>query len=563
MTEEARKDVARMGLKGVTLKKFEEIVADILLHCTPVYSPLPGLPDAWTRHRISSCILENPVFRAKHENDRRIFNNLCSRDDCDNKDRVVGKHDIEMPSEWPFDSLPFDARVISYTNGSSTRNNQTSTNVVESASDLPIMKATTTLHGMRAVRKEWQLKSLMQCVLSMLPPSIFEPLLSIEDEGCVQEKLRIVDFAGGTGHLSIPLAIMLPRVDVILVDLKRSSLDRAREKIESLMKMPTPTMNKDPSDDNRIKEQVIINRDAEMKSKDERYSDTVTVHDNVLEPTAIPNLYLYHGSISSFAKDHTDFDIGLGLHACGEATDLILRASGTVGANFIGKLNQTRRDPYIYHATARNEPTITYPQSSTFCKIIPQSGAQFDVLAKAADYSDWQDMRTCRNANRRTAKALVEMDRLLYMKETHGYDQVVLTKMDPWEASPKNDILMGWNHGHKKGLVSPYWKDVRASSNDALPTCNECNNDIKTSMDQLLCPPDEKNNRVHADWNMGDCNKVKQTLLKFAKGSGRIMRFPPGEGKHMRKLVHSIAEELNLRHWSEGKKNAEKIVVVG
>lgn len=196
MTEEARKDVARMGFKGVTLKKFEEIVADILPHCTPVYSPLPGLPDAWTRHRISSCILENPVFRAKLENDRRIFNNLCSRDDCDNKDRVLGKHDIEIPSEWPFDSLPFDARVISSTNDSSRRNNQTSTNAVESASDFPILKGTTTPHGMRAVRKEWQLKSLIQCVVSMLPPSTFGPNLSIKDEGYVQEKLRIVDFAG-------------------------------------------------------------------------------------------------------------------------------------------------------------------------------------------------------------------------------------------------------------------------------------------------------------------------------------------------------------------------------
>jgi hypothetical protein len=374
---------------------------------------------------------------------------------------------------------------------------------------------------------------------------------------------------------------MLPRVEVVLVDLKRSSLDLALEKVESLMTMPkTETDLPDiKTQQNEIPckedgQEVIIHHEG-MKLQNKRISKSnhVTVHGNILEPTALPNLYLYHGSISSFAKDHSDFDIALGLHACGEATDHILRASGVAGAHFIvspccvGKLNQSRRDPYIYRATASNKPTVTYPQSSIFGKIIPQKSSQFDILAKAADYSDWQDMRTSRNANRRTAKALVEMDRLLYMKETFGYDEIVLTRMDPWEASPKNDILMGWNYDHIKGLLSPYSKDIRTTTttttaDKTIPTCPECNKDIKISMDQLLCPPTNEKNRVHVDWTIEDSNNVKCTLQEFAKGPQRILRFPPGQGKHFRKLVHFIAEELKLRHWSEGKKNAEKIVVV-
>ena len=39
-------------------------------------------------------------------------------------------------------------------------------------------------------------------------------------------------------------------------------------------------------------------------------------------------------------------------------------------------------------------------------------------------------------------------------------------------------------------------------------------------------------------------------------------RFPTSLGPRKRKLVHFLAEKMNLIHWSEGKKNADKIVVV-
>jgi len=38
--------------------------------------------------------------------------------------------------------------------------------------------------------------------------------------------MRIVDFAGGSGHLALPLAFLLPNVDVVIVDLKAASLEQ-------------------------------------------------------------------------------------------------------------------------------------------------------------------------------------------------------------------------------------------------------------------------------------------------------------------------------------------------
>ena len=174
-----------------------------------------------------------------------------------------------------------------------------------------------------------------------------------------------------------------------------------------------------------------MNKTNDYPSVTTKDPEAVTIHENVLKQSEdLPNLFTYHGSIQNYAEEHGQFDIGLGLHACGEATDLVLRACGKAKANFVvspccvGKLKKKKRNPYIYHATAANEATISYPQSSMFCTIIPK-GEKFDALAKAADYGEMENLRTPRNASRRTAKSLLEMDRLLYMKETYGYDDVV------------------------------------------------------------------------------------------------------------------------------------------
>ena len=523
-----------MGVQGVRLKKFEEAVADILAHesCVPNYLPLPSLPNADIRELVSSSIQANPIFKSKIEAE-------------------TSRHveDDTPPPEWPFSILPLDAGVRSKAKNDRSR-------------------STGKLPGMKAVKKEWQLKSLIQCVLAMLPSSAFGAA-----NGSEEKKIRIVDFAGGTGHLSLPLAVLLPKCEIVLVDLKGASLELAHLKAEELVNPSKEDLDEDVSSHHLTGKKKKKKR---PKPPSESHLNDVTIHANILRQSKhLPNLYTYHGSISTYAKEHNDFDIGLGLHACGEATDIVLRACGQAKANFIvspccvGKLSQTKQNTYIYLATAGNEPTISYPQSSVFCQIIPSSG-QFDVLAKAADYSEMEDMRTCRNATRRTAKALLEMDRLFYMKETYGYDDIALTRMDPWEASPKNDIIIGWTT-RSNGVGCPY-KGTEGGVDNIVP-CADCNADIKMAVNQLISTgvshedgkhtTDKTSSGDHVDWTKDEQDEIEAELQAFLKSSELVYKFPRGMGWRQRKLVHFVAERNNLRHWSEGKKYADKIAVVG
>ena len=144
----------RVGLQGFKLKLFEEITADLLVSCKPTYSKLPALPDNQTRELLSSSIQANPIFKEKIE----VEVHLPSEQGV-------------PPPEWPFSAMPLDAGVRLTKNKTSRKTGK--------------------LPGMRAVKKEWQLKSLIQCVLAMLPSSAF----GIPD-GTEEKKIRIVDFAG-------------------------------------------------------------------------------------------------------------------------------------------------------------------------------------------------------------------------------------------------------------------------------------------------------------------------------------------------------------------------------
>mmetsp|Transcript_23939 Transcript_23939/g.47606 ORF Transcript_23939/g.47606 Transcript_23939/m.47606 type:complete len:140 (+) Transcript_23939:544-963(+) len=56
-------------------------------------------------------------------------------------------------------------------------------------------------------------------------------VLSVGRDGVpVDETAHIVDFGGGTGSLALALAVLLPRCTVTVVDLKKNSLDYARER---------------------------------------------------------------------------------------------------------------------------------------------------------------------------------------------------------------------------------------------------------------------------------------------------------------------------------------------
>lgn len=444
------------------MKKYEQAVADLLIHVTPCFSQLPPT------------------------------------------------HTHASGDDWPFDtnSLPSAAHVTGDEPGK--------------------------LKGARATRKEGQLRSMLTCVLAMLPK---------EKKGAT-----IVDFCGGTGHLALPLALMLPDCKVVVVDIGSRSLQLLHEKALRCC-----------ADGNVVSKDSLMDDAVRNQKNDATYQEQLE-----RQCVGIPNLYTFHGSIETYPEN---FDIGVALHACGEASDVTLRACAKVGASFVispccvGKLHRQRLNPYIYHATAGNVPTISYPQSTIVQECLRQQEDLWNDLVKAADYSDLQQVRTPRNATRRTAKALLETDRLLYMKEKYGY-QTALTRMQPWESSCKNDVLLGWLDSISEGMKSPYHEGKMEPDKD-------CNADIEISKQHLLersetqqhCLPTTTSLLDRVDWTREEEEAVRSQLVEFVKGNEQRWIFPPMTSRK-RRLAHCLAEQMGLAHWCHGTRRAERTVGV-
>ena len=537
-----------------------------------------------------------------------------------------------------------------------------------------------------------QLSNMIQCVLALLSDRLRQ---NVGSNGDIEEgytpKVRIVDFAGGTGHLAVPLALLLPQCQVVCVDLKKKSLDLLHRRVDGRV---------DSRGDNYYnKIENENNHHFNKQPQNNQYNDKLPYKSNTIKTSHIlPNLSTYHGSIQSYPHA---FDIGVSLHACGEASDWTLRkclsqtASGVICSCCCGKLQREAGDPYVFQSTGRNEKGIVYPQSRVFaclgrCKEgggegkdggcnetslahndcgnnssnveIHHSSNQhrimtaemFDELARAADYSELGDVRKARNACRRAAKSLVEWDRLLFAKEYmqcnngeidserrnvgNGHDgsmgkdnpygkggNAVLTRMSPWEATCKNDILIGWFHPSS----NPY--------HQIPPEDLSCYADFEIALQHLFgssARNNGKSNAIYCDDRCANSNnehavapsivgkyrsttayhfgsdqndwtaleeaeirsKLEEFLLRskqFAEGEtvnvednsdgekrstvwdervrsitnnnndGReVLRFPTGMGSRKRKLVHYVAELMGLVHWGEGKLDSEKIVAV-
>jgi hypothetical protein len=402
---------------------------------------------------------------------------------------------------WPFDKLPQSARVLGDSMGQ--------------------LK-----DPVRAARKEGQLRSMLRCILKVLPESASDASNS--------RPFHICDFGGGSGHLGIPLALLLPYCRIVVVDLQRKSLDLMHHKADQVAK--ECQAQNDPSE-----------ATPSAFPDDPRFR-------NCQGP--LKNLYSFHGPVEDYTES---FDMALALHLCGEATDVTLRRAVQVQAAAIvvapccvGKLSKKVLNPSIYHATGSNIPTVQYPQSTTFCQLV-QNQDDWDALVKAADYSDVDLLRTTRNATRRTAKALLETDRRLFLQQ-HGY-QTALMRMDPWEVTPKNDIVCVWRHGNF----------------DFLPDV-ECQADVKHATNHLLSPPnkDNNNNPVDAvDWSGEEEQEIRKTIQGFLDRTcdledkmEQVFLFPTKMGGRRRKLIHFVAGQLDLAHWSEGSKDRDKTVAV-
>ncbi|KAL3782760.1 hypothetical protein HJC23_003081 [Cyclotella cryptica] len=575
----------RKGANGVLLKKFEATLQQLFSSSTSS-DPSRRALETLTPHysiqppRLSELETEELINVAKHfwketglleePGDSTAFQ--CGIDD--NSGNI-------MSSPWPFDgptALPSCGRVRKSQDPRNANGCYDETKTTKTKTGKDTGGVGDIMHAQRAWRKEIQLANLIHCVLALLPDN--ERASKIDKlDGRPNRAIRIVDFAGGTGHLAVPLALLLPHCDIVCVDLKKWSLDLLHKRVDGRL-------------NDKVVDQTSVHESKEVKST-----------------KTLPNLSTYYGSIQSYPDR---FDIGIALHACGEASDWVLRKCLERNASFVicscccGKLRREAGNPYVYHSTGGNEKEIRYPQSTLFASLGEDAGKNddkrqvsgdqksrqitpdtFDEIAKAADYSELGDLRKPRNACRRVAKSLVEWDRLLFAREClrskdrTGFGDgnggcVVLTRMLPWEASTKNDIIIGWCNRR----VNPYrLRGVDAPDNSVdIPRDKSCDGDFEVALHHLFgmtlsslddAPGTDANDHsiesAH-DWSTLEEIEIKRKIESFVRQTtGKdttVFRFPMGMGSRQRKLIHYVAEKMGLDHWGEGKKDREKTVVV-
>lgn len=215
----------------------------------------------------------------------------------------------------------------------------------------------------RLLRKRQQLENLANAVASL-----------------ASKRNRIIDFCSGTGHLGILLALKLPECEIILMENKAISLQRAKKRAKDLN---------------------------------------------------LTNIRFYQCNIDYFEGN---FDVGASLHACGTATDIVLRQCHRAKANFVCC-------PCCY-GSLQPMPHICYPLSKQFREVLTQK--DFLYIAHTADQAHALGTLNCKPETTRQGQLcmdIVDTDRKLQAEET-GY-KVILTRLKPENCTPKNRLLVG------------------------------------------------------------------------------------------------------------------------
>lgn len=192
----------------------------------------------------------------------------------------------------------------------------------------------------------------------------------------LDQTYRIVDFCSGSGHLGLLLAHLLPKCSVILVENKEMSLVRAKTRIANLN---------------------------------------------------LTNIVVLQSNLDYFVGN---FDIGVSLHACGVATDLVMQNCIKLRAHFVccpccyGGIHD------CYH--------LKYPRSVQY-QDLNMELKDYLTLAHAADQT--HDTNNSKTTQGFLCMDAIDTDRKLYA-ENCGYT-VHLGKLHPVSCTNKNNLLVG------------------------------------------------------------------------------------------------------------------------
>ncbi|XP_040413063.1 glutathione S-transferase C-terminal domain-containing protein [Cygnus olor] len=186
----------------------------------------------------------------------------------------------------------------------------------------------------------------------------------------------IVDFCSGGGHVGIVLAYMLPSCQVVLIENKELSLIRAKDRSDEL---------------------------------------------------GLNNISFIQANLDYF---NGTFNIGVALHACGVATDMVIEHCIKAQAAFV-------ISPCCY-GFIQNTVKFKYPRSNQFKEIL--SYKEHMILCRFADQTAVQ-LPPERRLIGKQCMGLVDLDRAWAAERSHYSVQVI--SMEPESCSPKNNMFVG------------------------------------------------------------------------------------------------------------------------
>jgi len=216
---------------------------------------------------------------------------------------------------------------------------------------------------------------------------------------------HIVDFGSGTGNVTLSLAALMPTVQFTLIDFNPRSVKLAQERAEE---------------------------------------------------AGLVNVLALCGNIKEYTGK---FDIGIAVHACGNATDyaqmkcLENQAPYLFCSCCVGKVvknawvyDEKRKLPLSISSFQKHAvPKLLHPRSSYFREHM--STAEFEMLSRLGDHDNDGSESTPETERITTlCKILLEHDRNLFAEESFGYETAtfkVRKFIKDTSISPKSDCILG------------------------------------------------------------------------------------------------------------------------